>query len=339
MSTDRDVAILGVGMHPWGKWGRDFTEYGMVAARRALDDAGLAWHDIQYVAGADTIRNGYPGLHRRRDVRAEARLDRRARVVELRRVRVGRAGAAPGAGADPRRLLRRRARDRRRHHAQGILRPRRRRAQERPRLAAVPPARRDQPGVLRAVRPPAHGRLRRDQRRLRAGQGEELAARAREPERPVPQGELGRGRAQQPDRRRSAAAARHLRDLRRRRGDDRVEHGLRPEPPRLDRRRAARQGGVHRDAALPADRARAARLRHRLERGRAAARPRFKDSIAGAAYEEAGHRTRRPRAWPRSTTCPPRSSSTGTRTSGCAARARPRRCCVRATTDSAAASR
>ena len=64
MSTngERDVAILGVGMHPWGKWGRDFTEYGMVAARAALDDAGLAWRDIEYVAGADTIRNGYPGF-------------------------------------------------------------------------------------------------------------------------------------------------------------------------------------------------------------------------------------------------------------------------------------
>jgi acetyl-CoA acetyltransferase len=62
MSAERDVAILGVGMHPWGKWGRDFTEYGMVAARAALDDAGLAWRDIQYVAGADTIRNGYPGF-------------------------------------------------------------------------------------------------------------------------------------------------------------------------------------------------------------------------------------------------------------------------------------
>jgi acetyl-CoA acetyltransferase len=62
VSAERDVAILGVGMHPWGKWGRDFTEYGLVAARAALDDAGLAWPDIQYVAGADTIRNGYPGF-------------------------------------------------------------------------------------------------------------------------------------------------------------------------------------------------------------------------------------------------------------------------------------
>jgi acetyl-CoA acetyltransferase len=62
MSSERDVAVLGVGMHPWGKWGHDFTEYGMVAARRALADAGLEWNDIQYVAGADTIRNGYPGF-------------------------------------------------------------------------------------------------------------------------------------------------------------------------------------------------------------------------------------------------------------------------------------
>jgi acetyl-CoA acetyltransferase len=60
--VSRDVAVLGVGMHPWGKWGNDFTEYGMVAARAALDDAGLTWRDMQYVAGADTIRNGYPGF-------------------------------------------------------------------------------------------------------------------------------------------------------------------------------------------------------------------------------------------------------------------------------------
>ena len=50
--------ILGAGMHPWGKWGRDFTEYGVVAARAALAEAGLEWHQIQLVAGADTIRNG-----------------------------------------------------------------------------------------------------------------------------------------------------------------------------------------------------------------------------------------------------------------------------------------
>lgn len=46
------VYILGAGMHPWGKWGRDFTEYGVVAARAALRDAGLDWRQIQLVAGA-----------------------------------------------------------------------------------------------------------------------------------------------------------------------------------------------------------------------------------------------------------------------------------------------
>ena len=61
MGKNKDIAILGVGMHPWGKWGKNFVEYGVVAARAALKDAGVAWKDIQFVAGANTIRNGYPG--------------------------------------------------------------------------------------------------------------------------------------------------------------------------------------------------------------------------------------------------------------------------------------
>ncbi|MEV0623599.1 lipid-transfer protein [Nonomuraea sp. NPDC050404] len=56
------MAVLGTGMHPWGKWGRPFLEYGVAAAREALRDAGLEWTDVQFVAGADTIRNGYPGF-------------------------------------------------------------------------------------------------------------------------------------------------------------------------------------------------------------------------------------------------------------------------------------
>lgn len=58
----RDIAVLGAGMHPWGKWGRNFVEYGLAAAREALADAGLSWTDVEYVSGADTIRNGYPGF-------------------------------------------------------------------------------------------------------------------------------------------------------------------------------------------------------------------------------------------------------------------------------------
>ncbi|MEU9378961.1 lipid-transfer protein [Streptomyces sp. NPDC048255] len=56
-----DVAVLGAGMHPWGKWGRSFVEYGRAAARAALADAGLDWTDVQSVVGADTVRSGYPG--------------------------------------------------------------------------------------------------------------------------------------------------------------------------------------------------------------------------------------------------------------------------------------
>lgn len=60
--VETKVAVLGAGMHEWGKWGRPFTEYGLAAARDALADAGLGWRDMQYVSGADTIRNGYPGF-------------------------------------------------------------------------------------------------------------------------------------------------------------------------------------------------------------------------------------------------------------------------------------
>jgi acetyl-CoA acetyltransferase len=61
MNTEHEIAVIGVGMHPWGKWGRNFVEYGTVAARAALADAGVEWRDVQFVSGADTMRNGYPG--------------------------------------------------------------------------------------------------------------------------------------------------------------------------------------------------------------------------------------------------------------------------------------
>jgi acetyl-CoA acetyltransferase len=61
MAGTNDVAVLGVGMHAWGKWGRNFVEYGVAAAQDALRDAGIAWSDVDFVSGADTMRNGYPG--------------------------------------------------------------------------------------------------------------------------------------------------------------------------------------------------------------------------------------------------------------------------------------
>ena len=56
-----EIAILGVGMHPWGKWGRNFVDYGTAAANEALDDAGVDWNDVGFVSGAITVRCGYPG--------------------------------------------------------------------------------------------------------------------------------------------------------------------------------------------------------------------------------------------------------------------------------------
>ncbi len=56
-----EIAVLGAGMHPWGKWGRNFAEYGVAAARSALDDAGVSYSDVGFVSGAITVRCGYPG--------------------------------------------------------------------------------------------------------------------------------------------------------------------------------------------------------------------------------------------------------------------------------------
>lgn len=60
--NNKEVAVLGVGMHPWGKWGKNFVEYGVKAAQDALADAAIEWKDVQFVSGGDTIRNGYPGF-------------------------------------------------------------------------------------------------------------------------------------------------------------------------------------------------------------------------------------------------------------------------------------
>src|SRR5829696_8108105 len=47
-----DVAIVGVGLHPFGRFGETTgIEMGAVAIRNALADAGVKWDDIQFAFG------------------------------------------------------------------------------------------------------------------------------------------------------------------------------------------------------------------------------------------------------------------------------------------------
>jgi acetyl-CoA acetyltransferase len=51
----REVAVIGVGMHPWGKFPQKSPhQLGCHAVLNALQDAGLAWSDIQYLATSVT---------------------------------------------------------------------------------------------------------------------------------------------------------------------------------------------------------------------------------------------------------------------------------------------
>src|ERR1044072_7571453 len=59
-----DVAVIGVGLHPFGRFG-DTTaiEMGAVAIRRALADAGVQWNDIQFgFAGSYEVGNPDAGV-------------------------------------------------------------------------------------------------------------------------------------------------------------------------------------------------------------------------------------------------------------------------------------
>lgn len=58
----RDVALLGVGLHPWGKFAdRSVTELCRHAARAALADAGVAWREVGAVAAASSRFSGGKG--------------------------------------------------------------------------------------------------------------------------------------------------------------------------------------------------------------------------------------------------------------------------------------
>ena len=58
----RDVAILGQGLHPWGKFeDRSVTELCRTAVEAALADAGMNWRQIEAVAAASSRFSGGKG--------------------------------------------------------------------------------------------------------------------------------------------------------------------------------------------------------------------------------------------------------------------------------------
>ena len=225
----REIAVLGVGMHPWGKWGRNFVEYGVVAAQAALADAGVEWRDIQFVSGADTMRNGYPGYVAGATF-AQALGWQGAQVASsYAACASGVDRAQRGAGPDPRRACATsRSSSAPTPRPKGFLAPNAGERGDDPDWLRFRLLGATNPTYFGAVRPPPHGAVRRDAGRLRQGEGEE---RARTASRTRTRATARRSRSttstRVADRGRPAAAARHLRDERRRRRGRRVEPRVR----------------------------------------------------------------------------------------------------------------
>ena len=60
----REVAILGVGRTPWGKFPeKNFVDLGVDATTTALKDAGIEWNDLQGIAASESFWYGKAGLY------------------------------------------------------------------------------------------------------------------------------------------------------------------------------------------------------------------------------------------------------------------------------------
>ena len=56
--SSNEISILGAGMHPWGKWGRSFVDYGVIAARAALQSVGTRMSSAYQYQARSPARSG-----------------------------------------------------------------------------------------------------------------------------------------------------------------------------------------------------------------------------------------------------------------------------------------
>ena len=183
-----DVAIIGVGLHPFGRFpGKSAIEMGAAAARLAMKDAGVEWRDVQFAFGGsyevdnpDSIVNqlgmtGIPFFNMYNGCATAASvLTQATNTIRLGEYDIGMAIGmdkhVPGAfNADP--TL---------YSLPTLVR----------RGRHVPHAE-----VLRREDPAVHARLRHQPDHAGAGGGEELRQRRAQRERVPPDADVGRGRS------------------------------------------------------------------------------------------------------------------------------------------------
>ena len=59
----KEIAIIGFGLHPWGKFpDKTWDDLAVYAAERALKDAGVEWKDIQLICGGEDRFSGNQGI-------------------------------------------------------------------------------------------------------------------------------------------------------------------------------------------------------------------------------------------------------------------------------------